>query len=566
MQQRRNLSRGTAIMAAVVTVVLAIGAFTISNKPAEASVAQSSIFGSFYQQTQNANSESRQQDKTKEPKDNTKITICHVPPGNPENAQTLTISINAWKTDGKGEGGHGPGLHGGDYEGPCVAATGSADNTKITICHVPPGNPENAQTLTISINAWKTDGKGEGGHGPGLHGGDYEGPCVAATGTAMENTAPTCGLAVNDPCPIDNVLPAAKVWIPVAVKAAACVDWTFYHSDRTGNLNIFRLGAFANNATADANISKGTGINVLDMSPASSPDGQYVAFTSNRTGNWEIYIGAADGSTQQRVTYTTTAANLSPMWSPDGKSIVYETTRNGLRDIYVIDVTTGQETRLTDGASSNVNPFWSPDSQKILFQTNRDGLWQIYEVTLSSKAWKRLSQGQASDINPQYSPDGKQIVFRSFQAAETNNTVIYTMNADGSNRLAISDANGNTLNPSWSPDNTLIAYQSNLKGAGDIFVYEVSTRLTRQITDNTTLNSASTWHCKSTMLIYTSVVNGKPQLYQVAALPMNAKPVRAADSTQLTNDNASNNNPQGSPSIEDASHRTQEGRGAIPPK
>ena len=87
------------------------------------------------------------------------------------------------------------------------------------------------------------------------------------------------------------------------------------------NLNIFRLGALPDNPTADDNVSKGSGSGVQDMSPASSPDGPYVAFTSNCIGNWEIYVGATDGCTQQRVTYTTTAANLSPMWSPDGKSI-----------------------------------------------------------------------------------------------------------------------------------------------------------------------------------------------------------------------------------------------------
>ncbi len=518
MQQGKGQNRGTVITAAAVAVVLAIVVFATSNKSAEAKVAPGSVFFSYYEGTQDATNNGQQPDKGK----------------NPEK----------------------------------IKETG--DDKKITICHVPPGNPENAHTITISVNAWKTDGKGEGGHGPELHGGDYEGACLADAVTA--STAPTanvltaCGLDINNPCPTDNTTVAATVWAPVVIKAPACVDWTFYHSDRTGNLNIFRLGALPDNTTADANVSKGSGSNVQDMSPASSPDGQYVAFTSNRTGNWEIYVGAANGSTQQRVTHTTIAANLSPMWSPDGKSIVYETTRNGSRDIYLVDVATGQETRLTDSAAGDVNPFWSPDSQKILFQSNRDGLWQIYELTLSSKAWQRLSHGQGSDINPQYSRDGKQIVFRSFQAAETNNTVIYTMNADGSNRQAISDPKGDTLNPSWSPDNTLIAYQSNLMGAGDIYVYEVSTRLTRQITDNTTLNSASTWHCNTSTLIYTSVLNGKSQLFQVSALPMGAKPVRAADSTQLTNDNASNNNPQGSPSIEDASHRTQVGRATSPLK
>ncbi|MHB8625460.1 MAG: TolB family protein [Aggregatilineales bacterium] len=182
---------------------------------------------------------------------------------------------------------------------------------------------------------------------------------------------------------------------------------------------------------------------------------------------------------------------------------------------------------------------------------------------MSNKALKQLSDGHSDDVNPQYSPDGKQIVFRSFQSNGNPNMVLYTMNADGSNRQAISDPNGNALNPAWSPDNTLIAYQSNLMGAGDIYVYQVATGITNKLTNSVTLNSAPTWYCKSSTIVYTSLVNGKPQLYQIPVPPISANPVSFADAIQLTNDNASNQNPQGSPAVEDASHRTLEGSAVI---
>jgi Tol biopolymer transport system component len=423
-------------------------------------------------------------------------------------------------------------------ENPSGPGTQGPNSDKITICHVPPGNPANAHTITISRSAWRVDGKGQGGHGPGLHGGDYEGPC--RTGTAPATAAGT----------------AAATTAPV-VGPATCVGWIFYHSNRTGNLNIFRLDVTSGTVSANVNVSQGTGRGVEDISPARSPDSTFAAFSSNRDGHWEIYIGAADGSSRWRVT-NTRADNVSPMWSPDGKSLVYESTRNGAPDIYMAALPALQETQLTDDKADDANPFWSPDSQKILFQTNRDGLWQIYELTLGSKALKRLSDGKSNDINPQYSPDGTQIVFRSYPKG-ARNTVIYTMGADGSNRQPISDPKGNALNPAWSPDNTLIAYQSNLKGAGDIFVYQVSTKQTRQVTDNTTRNSAPTWNCDGSAIVYTSVVSGKPQINQTSALPIDAKPIKPADATQLTGDNASNQNPENSPAVEDASHRAQAG-------
>src|SRR2546429_497367 len=69
-------------------------------------------------------------------------------------------------------------------QGASTQAPGADNGKKITICHVPPGNTGNPQTITIAAAAWKVDGKGEGGHGPGLHGGDYLGPCQTGTAAA----------------------------------------------------------------------------------------------------------------------------------------------------------------------------------------------------------------------------------------------------------------------------------------------------------------------------------------------------------------------------------------------
>ncbi|MTI37934.1 hypothetical protein, partial [Fulvivirga lutimaris] len=78
---------------------------------------------------------------------NKKITICHLPPGNPENVQTIEISENAWPAHE---------AH-GDSMGTCDTSQdndNSNNGKKITICHYPPGNPENVQTIEISENAW----------------------------------------------------------------------------------------------------------------------------------------------------------------------------------------------------------------------------------------------------------------------------------------------------------------------------------------------------------------------------------------------------------------------------
>ncbi len=547
-----------------------------------------------------------------------KITICHVPPGNPENAHEITIDRSAWKADGTGPGGHGPGLHGGDTEGPCPKGTPKATNTpggptetpgpsntpggkthKITICHVPPGNPANAHEITIDENAWKTDGTGKGGHGPGLHGGDSLGPCpqkTKATATSTGTLAPTitgtiptatptstgqapsatptstgtptaCGsqfAADGSPIidlakcgPDKNPPPERPAYVPPEIRPLAqCPDWTLYHSNKSGPVNIYRISGSTTTSANDDNVSRGTGANTRDMSPSRSPDSQYVAFTSNRSGNWEIYLANVDGEDSQRLTFTTTAANLAPAWSPDGNFIVYESTRDGARNLYLFDVNSGDETRLTDSPAQDVNPYWSPDSKQILFQSDRNGLWQIFSLDVASKQVKQLSDGKTNDVNPQFSPDGKKIAYRTFVG---NNAVIYTMNTDGSGSKSVSDPKGNASNQAWSPDSTLLAYQSNLDGDLDIFVYQPSSNQTRKVTDNTTRDYAPTWHCGSNTLIFTSDVSGNPDLYEVAAGPITTAAVKPAQYKQLTFDKAQDQYPQNSPAVEDASYRSSVG-------
>src|SRR5689334_8843349 len=125
MQHNRSSTRVMVIMAAAVVIVLVLGVLLMGQQTAAAGVVPGSVFVAYYQGTEDTNKKSQEsdnKDKTQEAGDKGKITICHVPPGNPENAQTITIDRSAWKTDGKGSGGHGPGLHGGDYVGACLAS------------------------------------------------------------------------------------------------------------------------------------------------------------------------------------------------------------------------------------------------------------------------------------------------------------------------------------------------------------------------------------------------------------------------------------------------------------
>jgi hypothetical protein len=89
-----------------------------------------------------------------------KQAVCHVPPGNPDNAHTIVVDDSAVSTH----------LAHGDTLGPCPEDGGPPDDQyeeKVLICHIPPGNPENAHTISVSVNAVPAH----------LAHGDTEGPC-----------------------------------------------------------------------------------------------------------------------------------------------------------------------------------------------------------------------------------------------------------------------------------------------------------------------------------------------------------------------------------------------------
>lgn len=76
--------------------------------------------------------------------------------------------------------------------------------------------------------------------------------------------------------------------------------------------------------------------------------------------------------------------------------------------------------------------------------------------------------------------------------------------------------------PPWSSDDRLVAYQSALDGDLDIYVFEVDTGITRKLTDNVVADYAPTWLCNSSVVIFTSDVDGNPNLFDAEALSISA--------------------------------------------
>jgi Tol biopolymer transport system component len=378
------------------------------------------------------------------------------------------------------------------------------------------------------------------------------GVCGEANVTGS-NGFPTINLTS---CTPDTRVVQRPVWASIPIGGATCPDWLVYHTNMTGDWELFRLGDLPDKVQADPNLSRGVGPRVFDIMPTLSPDRKWVAFTSNRDGNWEIYLSAVEENSIRRVTYNTTAIDLDPVWSPNGDQIIYESNRDGNWDLYRFNVDTGEEARLTTDASNNVNAAWSNDASRIAFESDRDGFWQIYELNLSTLETRRLSDGSGDDHEPQYSNDGQRIVFRSYR--DGDNSTLYTMDVNGGEVTRISDPVGNALNAAISPDSRFIAYQSTLNGVNSIYVYELASGVTRTLTDTASESYAPTWWCGSDVVVFTSDVTGDPNLFDAPVLPIQAKPIAVKQAArQLTFDTADDQYPESAPPEENASRQQQ---------
>jgi Tol biopolymer transport system component/predicted Ser/Thr protein kinase len=130
-----------------------------------------------------------------------------------------------------------------------------------------------------------------------------------------------------------------------------------------------------------------------DFSPAYSPDGSRIAFTSNRSGEtFEIWVADADGGGPVRLTHMPESMQGSANWSPDGKWIAFDSfDANGEEHIYVIESGGGQPRRITSEPSTDCIPSWSRDGQWIYFRSNRTGRNEIWRAPFAEGPGQQMT-------------------------------------------------------------------------------------------------------------------------------------------------------------------------------
>lgn len=118
-----------------------------------------------------------------------------------------------------------------------------------------------------------------------------------------------------------------------------------------------------------------------DMHPSQSPDDSRVAFTSNRSGTFEIWVGDKDGTNLLKLSSFEGSLTGTPRWSNDNKSIVFDARTNGQVDLYSVQVEGGREERLTNTSYNEIGASWSSDGNWIYYSSNKTGNWEIWKMS-----------------------------------------------------------------------------------------------------------------------------------------------------------------------------------------
>ncbi|MDQ5858076.1 MAG: hypothetical protein M3542_07355, partial [Acidobacteriota bacterium] len=226
-----------------------------------------------------------------------------------------------------------------------------------------------------------------------------------------------------------------------------------------------------------SNLRKLTFAPGLEDEPTWSPDGKFLAYTTDERGNLDVVVQPLAGGEPLRIAGSD-ADEAQPAWSPDGSKIAFVSSqdRGGrihqvlaagaltafLRgrggDVFVVPALGGAPAKLVE---NGYFPAWSPDGKQIVFSSERAGKWDLWVISSDGGTPRRLTDDFYIDYQSSWSPDGKWIAYGSGTAAKFDLRVIP---AAGGVPQSVDSGTSWVLRPSWSPDGRSLVYSGEREG------------------------------------------------------------------------------------------------------
>lgn len=215
--------------------------------------------------------------------------------------------------------------------------------------------------------------------------------------------------------------PAQDHWAGWSAKAGRIVFQTL----RDGNREVYVMEPDGSDPT---NLTRHP---EDDLLPAWSPDGSRILFFSTRgeprgpdgeyMGN--LWVMNADGSSPRRLTRTPLTSSFSGSWSPDGRSILFSRDVGGTPSLHLLDVASGEETRLTRGPEAFMGGRLSPDGSRLVASMQVGEESRIVVMGRNGTIARVLTSG-AAHYYPTWSPDGRWVVFTGASSGSSDHDIL----------------------------------------------------------------------------------------------------------------------------------------------
>lgn len=216
----------------------------------------------------------------------------------------------------------------------------------------------------------------------------------------------------------------------------------YYTSYHAGNPNLYRV------TIASGAFERVAGYPGLNTAAAESPDGTELALVLSRDGNTEIYVMTLATGQLRRLTFSR-GIDTQPSWSPNGQELTFVSDREGTPHVYIMDREGADLRRITYGVGYTTSPVWSPLGDRIAFVGRTDGVFQLMTVTPRGSGLVQLTRGSANCEDPSWSPDGRLVAYtRSYPSQSSE---IWIMRGDGTGARRVSRRGADCSEPAWSP-------------------------------------------------------------------------------------------------------------------
>ena len=249
-----------------------------------------------------------------------------------------------------------------------------------------------------------------------------------------------------------------------------------------------------------------------------SPDGNLLAFSSNRTGEYNIFVYDYSTDTPQQLTQSPDNDRY-PSFSRNNKQLLFNSDRTGKGDIYETAADGGSGfAQLTDSEKLEEYACYDPKNENGLLFSRRikrgfphPKMEIVYmDRSAGSRAVRVLSKGDQA----RYSPDGKRIVFVS---RRTKNADIWLMSAEGGLQTQLVSDPKEDRDPCFSPDGKQIVFASNRTGNYDIWAMNSDGTNQRQLTWDAADETQPCWSAGGYLYYTREISSTKSNIFRISA-------------------------------------------------